>query len=163
MSFFYVAGALAFALGLWQTMLESTRDTFQFLLHRPMSRDAIFATKLLVGGLATLAVAIIPVACYSLWAATPGTHASPFRWSMTNWAWLACAQIPLVYLGSFLSGLRPGRWFGSRFFPLAAGIGTMLLAAMFEAWPWLILAATLAVEAMLVWVILGVGRTRDFS
>jgi hypothetical protein len=163
MKFFYVAGALAFALGLWQTMLESTRETFQFLLHRPMSRNAVFGTKLLVGGLATLVVAVLPVACYSLWAAMPGTHASPFRWPMTTWAWLLCAQMPLVYLGAFLSGLRPGRWFGSRFLPLAGGLGALVMVRLLEPWPLVMLAATVAVELALAWVVLGVGRTRDFS
>jgi hypothetical protein len=165
-TFFYVAGAVGFALGLWQTMLESTRDTFQFLLHRPMARDAIFGTKMLIGVAATLLVAIVPVACYSLWAATPGTHASPFRWEMTTWAWLLCAQMPLVYLGAFLSGLRPGRWFGSRFLPLAGGISALYLLQFLQrlaSWPWLALVVTLAIEALLIWVVLGVGRTRDFS
>ena len=162
-TFFYVAGALAFAIGLWQTMLESTRETFQFLLHRPMSRDAIFGTKLLTGGLATLLVAVLPVACYSLWAATPGTHASAFRWSMTTWAWLMCARILLVYLGAFMSGLRPGRWFGSRFLPLAGSLGVLGLTEFLLPWPSLMLMAVVMVELLFVWVVLGIGRTRDFS
>jgi hypothetical protein len=163
MNFFYVAGALACALGLWQTMLESTRETFQFLLHRPLSRDAIFGTKLVVGGVATLAVTIAPVLCYSLWAATPGAHASPFRWSMTTADWLLCLQLPLVYLGAFLTGLRPGRWFGSRVFPVAGSIGALMMVRMLAPWPWAMVAATVAAELICAWLVLGVGRTRDFS
>ncbi len=161
--FFYVAGGLALALGLWQTMLESTRGTFQFLLHRPLDRDAIFGAKLLVGGVACFVVALLPVTCFALWAATPGTHASPFDWSMTVWAWLLCVQMPLVYLASFLSGLRPARWFGSRFLPLAAAVSILLALQLLRDWPWTVLATSLVVEALFVAVILWVGRTRDFS
>ncbi len=161
--FFYVSGGVAFALALWQTMLESTRGTFQFLLHRPLERKAIFGTKLAVGGAACLFVAALPVLCYSLWAATPGTHASPFEWSMTAWAWQLCLQMLLVYFGAFLSGLRPGRWFGSRFLPLAASVSALIAFQIFSAWPWVTLLACLAAEAGFVLVILDVGRSRDFS
>ena len=44
-----VAGLLAVAAGLRQTMWESAQGTFQFLLHRPVSRQTIFVTKLAVG------------------------------------------------------------------------------------------------------------------
>jgi hypothetical protein len=162
-SFFYVSGALALALGLWQTMLESSRGTFQFLLHRPLDRRAILATKLAVGLAATLVVALLPVALYSFWAATPGTHAGPFEWSMTTWAWVECAQMPLVYLGAFLSGLRPGRWFGSRFLPLAASLAVPLAFPSASDWPWLTLAVCVAAAVWLVLVILSVGQWRDYS
>ena len=161
--FFYASGGIALALALWQTMLESTRGTFQFLLHRPLERRAIFGTKLAVGGAACLFVAALPVLCYSLWAATPGTHASPFQWSMTAWAWQMCLQMPLVYLGAFLSGLRPGHWFGTRFLPLAASVSALTALQLISAWPWAILLACVAAEAGFVLVILSVGKSRDFS
>ncbi len=46
------------------------------------------------------------VLCYALWASTPGTHASPFFWSMTAGPWQFCTIVPLIYLGAFFSGLR---------------------------------------------------------
>ena len=161
--FFYVAGTLALALGLWQTLLESTRGTFQFLLHRPISREKILGTKLLVGGATCLVIAVLPVAVYSLWAATPGTHTSPFLWSMTAWAWHLCVEMPVVYLGAFLSGLRPARWFGSRFLPLAAAVFVLAACQVLSAWWWLTLPASVAVAACFVLVILDVGGRRDFS
>jgi hypothetical protein len=161
--FFYVSGGVGFALALWQTMLESTRGTFQFLLHRPLERTEIFGTKLVVGATACLFVAALPVLCYALWAAAPGTHASPFQWSMTVWAWQLCLQMPLVYFGAFLSGLRPGRWFGSRFLPLAASVAALSAFQSLSAWPWATFLACLAAEAAFVLVILNVGKSRDFS
>ncbi len=121
------------------------------------------AIKLLVGATLTLAVALLPIAAFGLWAATPGTHASPFVWSMTTWAWLLGVQMLLVYLGAFLSGLRPGRWFGSRVLPLAGAVAAIFALNTIAEWPWLALFASLALEAGLVLVILDVGRVRDYS
>ena len=103
---FVVTCILAIVVGLRQTLWESSRGTFHFLLHRPARRDAIFGVKLLVGEAACLAISLLPVACYALWATAPGTHASPFAWSMSGWAWRMSFEMPVVYLGAFLSGLR---------------------------------------------------------
>jgi len=91
-------------------------------LHRPVQRKDIYVTKLLIGLVTYLACGAAPILLYACWAATPGTHASPFDWSMTVpvWnTWLACAT---VYLGAFLAGLRPGAWVGTRLTPVAASI-----------------------------------------
>ena len=161
--FFYVSGMLAFALGLWQTLFESSRGTFQFLLHRPVERNKLLATKLAVGGAATLLMAALPVVVYSVWAAAPGTHPSPFQWSMTAWCWQLVAQMLLVYLGAFLCGLRPGNWFGSRLLPIAACAAVIVALPAYNYLGWWTLPIGAATAAILVWVILGVGRTRDFS
>jgi hypothetical protein len=39
---------------------------------------------------------------------------------MTGSAWLVLALVLPAYFGAFLSGLRPGRWFGTRLLPLVA-------------------------------------------
>jgi ABC-type transport system involved in multi-copper enzyme maturation permease subunit len=163
--FFFVALIFAAVAGLWQTLMESLRGTYAFLLHRPAPRSQLFGVKLLVGGLATLVVGAFPVLIYALWAATPGTHASPFFWEMSWWAWNLVVAIPMVYLGAFLSGLRPARWFGSMLFPLAAtGMFAMFAQGMLatRVWP-LGVPLSLAIEAALVAVILQVAATRDYS
>lgn len=163
---FLVAGLLAVVAGFWQTAWESNRGTLQFLLHRPVRREAILMAKLAVGGLVCLLVAVLPLTYYALWAATPGNRAAPFFWSMTIRFWLLCVQMPLLYLGAFLSGLRPARWFGSRLFPLFCGIlllvilqgfSDVLVSALFQ------LAGTLLLEICFVLAILHLGKTRDFS
>jgi len=159
----YLAGIAAIAAGLWQTLWESGRGTFQFLLHRPVERSRVFTVKLAVGMAATLLVAGLPILIYALWAALPGTHASPFFWSMTTWAWLIWFRLPIVYLGAFLSGLRPGRWFGSRALPLAAAVLVVLFIFALEQWPLASLVATLAVETGFLLVIYRVAATRDYS
>jgi ABC-type transport system involved in multi-copper enzyme maturation permease subunit len=160
---FVTAGLAAFVTGLWQTVWELGRGTFHFLLHRPASRGAIFGAKLLVGTLACLAISALPVLGYALWAAAPGTHASPFDWSMTSWAWALCLKIPLVYFGAFLSGLHGGSWFGSRLFPVAASVLALMFLEVMQPWPLVGIALCLALEACFVWVILRVAATRDYS
>ncbi len=163
---FLVGGLLAGSVGLRQTMWESNRHTWQFLLHRPLPREALFGAKLAVGAAASTLVVVVPILWYALWAASPGAHASPFFWSMTIWAWLLCALMPLVYLGAFLSGLRSARWYGSRFLPLAAALLAMFLCYGLSAalsWHVAALVAGGVVAAGYVAVILFVARTRDFS
>jgi len=165
-NFFYVAGVMAGAVGLWQTLMESSRGTYQFLLHRPLNRNAIFGTKLAVGIAGVSAVTAVPILYYALWAATPGNHASPFEWSMTGWTWRLWIQMPLLYAGAFLSGLRPGRWFGSRLLPLACAVTVILGGEFFSVTltgPTAVFVASLAALAIFVAAILHVGQTRDFS
>ena len=56
----------------------------------------------------------------AVWAATPGTHASPFEWSMTVPIWIGWFAMTILYLGAFHTVVRPGRWYRSRLLPLAA-------------------------------------------
>lgn len=151
------------AIGFWQTLSESGRGTFLFLLHRPIPRSQIFNLKLLVGISLTLLIAGLPLLAYALWAASPGTHASPFFWSMSTWAWLRWLRLPLFYLGGFLSGLRDARWWGSRSLPLLASWGFYLALIGLEAWPVLLVAVSLVVMGCYVAVIRSVAATRDYS
>lgn len=151
------------ALGFRQSAWESSKGTFLFLLHRPASRHGIFLTKLAAGA-GVLGVCLsLPIVVYGWWAGVPGHHASPFEWSMTESAWRLAVQMPLLYLGAFLSGLRPGRWLGTRLLPLAA---TALLVMVLNILPWRWspgLALVIALCAMLIADVCFVARVRDFS
>jgi hypothetical protein len=162
-----VGAVAAAAIGLFQSMGESRRGTFLFLLHRPASRESILGAKLLIGGLLTFLIMAIPILFYAIWAAVPGTHASPFFWSMTKWAWNLAVLWVLVYLGAFLSGLRVARWYVSRFWPLiAALILVPVLNVMFWPGTWLEALGALGVlvaGAALAVSVIYIGRTRDYS
>lgn len=165
----FVSFCLAVGLAMKQTLAEAMGGTWLWLLHRAMTRRQILAIKLAVGGTVYFVCAAIPVLVYACWAAWPRTHPSPFYWSMTQGAWEGWAIVGLMYLGSFLSALRPGRWMGTRLLPLA---GTATLAGVVYAasdfsrswfvatgtWPLLVLLGALVVS-----VIQQVGRVRDFS
>jgi hypothetical protein len=165
-----VAAAAGMCFGLWQTMWEANNGTFLFLLHRPMGRQRILEVKLLVGAIACLLVGGLPLLYYTLWAAAPATHASPFLWALTTSAWLLFLEVPLVYLGAFLSGLRPGRWFGSRFLPLFAAIGILYAMRYLPSvtpdvapWEFVAVGVVLLLDLAFVVVILSVARSRDFA
>ena len=98
--------ALAILLGFRQTVGESVHGTYQFLLHLPTSRRRVIGCKLAVGTVVYLVVAAVPLVCYSVWAAVPGTHASPFAWSMTLTSWQAWWSMTMLYFAAFLCGLR---------------------------------------------------------
>ena len=162
-SFAVVGACLASGLGLWQTVGESARGTYQFLLHRPASRNRLLGTKLLVGGGVYLVVALVPLLLYAWWAAVPGTHANQFVWWMSILAWQGWLGGSILYLGAFLAGLRPGRWHGTRLLPLVAVVAPTALCT-FNPLPWAIGAlVVLLLDALLVANILFVARTRDFS
>lgn len=165
---FVVASAvLAVALGLWQSAGEARRGTFAFLLHRPVTRRQIIVLKLSVGVTAYLLCGAIPLLAYSFWAATPGTHAGPFEWSMSWPAWTRWWATTLVYAGAFLTGIRPARWYGTRLLPLiVAVVGFAISAGIAFEYPQTALWVCLAILAANIWLlsaILFVTQTRDFS
>jgi hypothetical protein len=161
-SFAWVSVMFAVALGFRQSAWESARGTFLFLLHRPVSRRAVLLTKLAVGVGILFFCASLPIVLYSWWAAVPGHHPSPFAWSMTGPAWQQALLIPLMYLGAFLSGLRPARWFGTRLLPLAGSAGLMLLLGSLAWWS-VSLPLAVLLYGLLVANICFVARVRDYA
>jgi hypothetical protein len=158
-----ISVALVLALGYRQSVGETLGGTFCLLLHRPLDRTRVLVTKMAVGIGLFLVLAAVPVLVYAWWAATPGTHPSPFEWSMTYGSWKVWIAMPILYFGAFLSGLRPGRWRGTRLMPLAAAGVATLGAALLPLWlisglPILLVASTFAVVSIL-WV----GTVRDYS
>jgi hypothetical protein len=132
------------------------------LLHRPLLRTQLVGAKLLVGICLYLTVAALPILLYALWAATPGTHASPFEWSMTLESWKGWLTMTAIYLGGFLSGIRPGLWKGTRLLPLIVAVLLAILLTVVP-WVWAWGAVALAIlDAILVTTIFYVARTRDF-
>lgn len=164
--FTMISAAFAVGLGLWQTLWESGRGTWLFLLHRPASRRTLIGAKLAVGTVTYLVVSSTAILVYAAWAATPGNLAAPFHWWITQYAWIACLLMVSVYLATFLSGIRPGRLLGTRLFPLL-GTGlpiymAFIMAAVLGRW-WPLAVAATAVNVILVWLILNVTDQRDYS
>jgi hypothetical protein len=161
---FYLAlciGGLGIALGMKQTSWELGQGTFFFLFHRPVSRTRLLVCKLLVGvGWVLLLSATMILLC-AWWAATPGHVTGPFFWSMTHAAWRLWVALPVVYLGAFLSGIRPASWYGSRLVPLLAAIAAAAAAAK-APWLWLSLLISAAMSVLLVVGIFYYARRRDY-
>ncbi len=164
----WITGSFAVGLGIWQSFGESWRGTFPLLLHMPISRRRLFAWKLSVGLTLTLGLAGLALAAMCVWAATPGTHASPFEWDMTGFSWRVWFVGPLLYLGGFTTGLYPARWLGTRLFPLliAAVIGAMLLivSEVTQMLPgWVFVPAIVVAEGAFLVAIGHLIQTRDFA
>jgi hypothetical protein len=160
--FEFLTVLLTLALGFRQSAWESSRGTYLFLLHRPLGRDAVFWTKLATGVGVLLLCGSVPIVLYAAWAAVPGHHAGPFEWSMTAPVWQFLLLMPLLYLGAFLSGLRPARWFGTRLLPLVASVVFLVLVNLV---PWWSLAFPLAVAlcGLLAANVCHVARVRDYA
>jgi ABC-type transport system involved in multi-copper enzyme maturation permease subunit len=159
--FWIVVGGLAIALGFRQTAWELGQGTYFFLLHRPIRRRRIFALKLLVGAVLVMLIGVMLVGLYAGWASTPGEFDGPFFWSMTVPAWQLCLAAPPLYFGAFLSGIRPGRWYGSRLLPLVAGI-LATFAASQALWVWASAAISLVVSGFMITAILMWVEERDY-
>ncbi|MBN2292500.1 MAG: hypothetical protein JXM70_08755 [Pirellulales bacterium] len=165
--FYFFAALMAIILGLWQTFGESVRGTYPFLLHRPASTSWLMGMKLLVGTVVYLVASAIPLLIYGIWAATPGNHASPFEWSMTEPVWVSWSAMTIVYLGAFLTGIMPGRWYHARFLPLAASIlvmvGVAVLANYVFAGALWLCWIILAVDIWIIILIVFIAKSRDYT
>ena len=70
------------ALGLLQVLSELWRDRWSFLVHRPLSRFAIFVGKVLAGLMLYGFANGVPLLAAAWWASRPGNVAAPFDWRM---------------------------------------------------------------------------------
>ena len=163
--FSVVTFLMAVGLAVWQTSSESRGGAWLFLLHRPVSRRAIVLSKLAVGLSVLLVCSALPIVLYGAWAARPGTHASPFEWSMTNETWRLWWSMPPLYLGTLLTLLRPARWFGTRLLPCAAGLWWLANRHAYNVafWPmWLEGGVLLAIDLIFIACLLLVAREREY-
>jgi hypothetical protein len=154
-------GGLAIALGFKQTAWEIGQGTLFFLLHRPVSRHLVFASKLLVGVGCVLILSAAFILLYSWWAVVPAHVPAPFEWSMTAPAWEVWVAIPILYFGAFLSGVRPARWFGTRLVPLVAAICVAVLAGNVPWW-WLSLITSCVAAVIFGISIFYYAQQRDY-
>lgn len=161
--FTLISLVFAIALGFRQSAWEASRGTYLFLLHRPLRREAIFLMKLAIGTSVFSICASVPIVLYGSWAALPGTHAGPFEWSMTGSTWQLVLLMPLVYLGAFLSGLRPARWFGTRLLPLVAPLALLFLMNLVSARWAFGLPLSLALCGLLAGNVCFVARMREYA
>ena len=159
--FWMVAGGFAILLAMKQTAWELGKGTFYFLLHRPVNRHDIFTVKLLLGCDLIMSLSGLVILLYAWWAMTPGRFPAPFYWSMTTPIWKIWTSLPVIYLGAFLSGIRPARWFGSRLIPLVTAVLISVLAAN-APWFWLSVVISVMMSALELIIIFYYVRERNY-
>lgn len=146
--FLLSGGILAIALGIVQSVWEQVGSTWHFLLHRPISRHSILTSKLIAGLLLLMIFSAIPLALYVAWAATPGTHPSPFTWWLVAPVIKLWLTLPLMYLAAFQSGLLPNRWLGTRLLPCVAIVSLSVASLFLDFW-WLTVFPVLCIVVFL--------------
>ncbi len=110
----------ALCLGFLQMNGEGSRDAWAFLVHRPVTRAALFWGKALAGiGLCALVVTVV-YGGFVLWMALLVRAPIPFSWWLLGFALVAMALSGLLYFVGALLALRQRSWFGSRSLPLLA-------------------------------------------
>lgn len=129
------APLVGLALGLLQILPEQRRDQWAFLVHRPASRDTIFAGKAAAGLLLYALATGVPTLGALVWASLPGHLAAPFDWRLGLPGVADILAGVSFYFAGLLTALRPARWYGSRALPVAvAVIGSLLVLALPEFW-----------------------------
>ena len=122
-----ISAGLAVLLGLRQSAWEFGHRIYDFLLFRPIRRMRLFSIKIGVGIAVTLVCSSLPILLYAIWAKAPGNTPTPFLVAMTSTSWFFWISLPTIYLGAFLSGIRPGHWFGTRLLPLVGAGGWVII------------------------------------
>ena len=124
--------AAGLALGLVQILPELRRDRWASLLHRPVSRGAVFRGKV-AGGLLLYALATVPPFLFSVWlVATPGHFAAPFVPAMAFAGTADLCAGAAYYFAALAMALPRGVWFGTRVFPLLAAVHLTFAASNVE-------------------------------
>ena len=149
------------ALAALQILPELRRDRWAALLHRPVSRGAIFLGKAVAGLALYLGAVGLPFAASVAYVAVPGQFAAPLVPGMLLPGLNDLAFGAAVYLAALLLCLHRGRWPGSRG---AAGAAVAALFALHltTMWPWLLAAACAAVFGLAARsALLGNGPAQD--
>lgn len=149
------------ALGLSQST-EFNRRSSIFLLHMPICRGQLIRGKLTLGGLSLLLILGLPILVAALAYSMPHRNA-PFHLSMTADLWRLVLTSSMIYLASFLCGVRPANWFGTRLLPIAGVCIFAITIQMIPFW-WLIAPfLILFVDWLLITTILFFAETRDYA
>lgn len=148
------APLFATVLGFLQVLPELRRDRWAFLVHRPMTRVELLWGKAAAGLALYLAATLIPYLLSIHWLVRHVTLIVPFHWRMLLPNLSDIFTGTLFYFTALLVSIRPARWYGSRWLPLAAAlqitvIGMMLLTS---AWSYFSgLSVGLIIVGMAAW------------
>jgi hypothetical protein len=121
-----VAAALVgLVIGLAQMIPENRSDSWGFLAHRPATRTCLFVSKAAAGVLLFVIAFDIPIVAMLAWIATPGRAPYPFDWRLAAPAVVDTLSGLAYYFAGLMTGIRHGRWYGSR----ALGLGGALVVS----------------------------------
>lgn len=147
------AVALAAVLGGRMIGNEKSSDLVPFLLHRPVSRSRIWASKSVAGLTLTVLALALPIGAGMWWTSIPGHLPEPFEWRRALSMLRTLAEAPAFFFAGMLVAQRPARWYGSKAAPIALAIGAVGLADWLnDAWQAIgVLLAAASVFAAAAW------------
>lgn len=158
-----LAIAFGIALGLWQTVPESSTGTAALLAHMAGRRASVVAAKMLAAAIFFAAALFLPLFIGAATIIARSEWVIPLGWSDTPYLWVLQAGGFVSYLGVLACGLRGLPW--KEGFRQLGGLGVALVGVTAGfAVPWLGAAvATLAMTAILLgaWAFAGFA-TREF-
>jgi hypothetical protein len=117
-------------MGIAQSFFETRPDNWAFVVHRPLSRRALFTAKCSAGLLLLYVSLALPCLLVAAWAARPGNVATPFHWRALVPMLADILNAGSFYFAGIVVTLHKARWFGSRLLPLGLGAGTSLGVVM---------------------------------
>jgi hypothetical protein len=140
-------------LGWLQIHNERRPDLWAFLMHRPMTRPAIFLGKVIAGlGIYALVVGL-PLFGFIVWARWPRHVAAPFELTMLRPLAAYVLTGVIFYFAGMLTGLRQARWYASRALGLGVAIAVYFLVqtspALWQGLCVLLLGAAILIAANL--------------
>ena len=160
-------GLVAVGIGLTQAYEFEQRSSL-FLLHLPIQRRDLVLSKIKIGIGCLLIICTVPILFVAILCSFQ-LVAAPFFWSMTGDVWLLIATATVIYLGAFLSGIRPAKWYGTRLLPIAGAaalaISIHLVQLVHIAPHWWIfgLALLVGIDWLLMETIAFIADSRDYA
>ena len=150
-------------MGIAQSFFETRPDNWAFVVHRPLSRRALFAAKCCAGLLLLYVSLALPCLLIAAWAARPGNVATPFHWSALLPMLADILNAGSFYFAGIVVTLHKARWFGSRLLPLGLGVGTSLgVVVMPDFWQAAAIALVgLTIGGLAAWNVFASGGTAD--
>ena len=125
-----VALNLGITMGIRQFLPPSFDKTWSLTLHKPVHPWTIVTSKFLAASLGLVVSMGLPWALMFLYAVSPGRFLKPV---LPTIFWEGCLMIALgfvAYLGAAVSAMRPVRWYTTRIFGAAFGVGVCILCVM---------------------------------
>jgi hypothetical protein len=145
------SGLAAIFLGTMQTLPERRPDAWAFLVHRPVSRSWLFATKAMSGLALYLAAALLPLLGAAIWVAVPGHLPIPFDWRLALPRLADILAGISYYFAGMLIGVRSARWYGSRLLvlgtPVLTSLFVILSSEFWQALLWISLGSAITATA----------------
>ncbi len=150
-------------MGIAQSFFEARSDNWAFVVHRPLSRRALFTAKCSAGLLLLYLSLALPCLLAAAWAAQPGNVATPFHWRALVPMLADILNAGSFYFAGIVVTLHKARWFGSRLLPLGLGVGTSFgLVMMPDFWQAAAIALVgLTIGGLAAWNVFASGGTAE--